>query len=148
MRKIYFLNLFLIFGCFSSNVDYKSKYVEKILIQPTRSSEIDALLEKLVSSNFFEHTQAAQELIEKGTVVIPYLLQNSHLFRKSDDSFVPVCHLVIKIIFTKQSETWVLSQTESDVLELRQIAFSELERRKKELLEKQKKELPNKEFTE
>lgn len=99
---------------------------------PLVRTEVVKYLAKLTSSNFFEHTQAAQHLIQMGPPVIPELLRNRHLLRESNDTVVPVCTLVIEIIFSRQTREWVGSQLGHPVPEIREIAAKDLERRARE----------------
>jgi hypothetical protein len=88
-------------------------------------------ISQLASPLFFEYTQSARYLIEQGTEVVPLLYANRHLHREVNATFIPVCMLVMQIIFATQSDDWVSSQLQSEFPEIRDIAAAEQERRSK-----------------
>lgn len=93
---------------------------------------------QLTSPVFFEYTQAARYLIEKGPAAIPILYANRELRREVNATSIPVCLLVIKIIFSLQPDAWVASQLQHQWPTIREVALTEMERRKQEAVENHK----------
>lgn len=86
-------------------------------------------LTNLTSPNFFEYTQAARHWLDKGRESVPLLAQNRHLLREVHGTVMPVCCLIIALIFEKEPQEWVTAQLNNPVPEVKQLAAAELERR-------------------
>ena len=100
-------------------------------IPKSLSPQIRKTMQQLISPKFFEYTQAARSLVAMGEKAIPILYQCRHLVRESNATVIPVCLVIIKIIFQQQTTDWVRTWLKSKRKELRQIAADELKRREK-----------------
>jgi len=133
----FFLMLLFIISCHSpewESQDVVLKQNPGQIKEPNHTSTNVAMkkwLEQLTSPKFFEYTQAARIFLDMGVDAIPYLLENIHLMRESNDSVTPVCQNLIEIIFQQQKEEWILSQTKSPHPEIQKIAKEEMARREK-----------------
>lgn len=126
---------FCVVGCFV-NPNFTERYVQQhqkhIIVDESTQMEIGEAISQLTSPDFFIYTQAARKLIEIGPPAICHLYQNRRVFRESNDTVVPVCLLIIKIIVSNQDTNWITGQLQSKYPEVRQIASAELEKRNKE----------------
>lgn len=100
------------------------KYLNK-----TDKNTIAFYIDKLTSPRFLEYTQAARKLIKIGPKAIPLLYNSINLVRESNDTVIPVCLLIIRIIFQKQDIKWVRQQLKG---KYKTLAFEELKRRKEQ----------------
>lgn len=123
---LYFIFLVGMWGCHSDSIVQKEEKERK---EPLANDKIVKLVEQLASPKFFEHTQAARELIQMGKEALPYLTKEMKTVRETNDSILPVCMIVIKIIFQQQDLPWVISQTENPSEEIRKIAQEEIAKR-------------------
>lgn len=131
--KNFFWLVVLIFlvGCHSSELDILENQQYRKQSLEIENSHVKKWLEQLTSPKFFEYTQAARKFLEMGTDAVPYLRENLHLTRESNDSVVPVCLNLLQILFQQQKEEWVISQEKSEYPEIQKIAKEEIVRRKK-----------------
>ncbi len=138
-RYIFMLTLGLfILGC---SPQQQSKLLEISTIQShseLSNPQILGWIEQLTSPKFFEYTQAARNLIERGTEVIPYLCQQSDKFRESNDTLQPVCLILLQIILAQQPDSWLQEQLQTPNLNPKIVEFAtaELKRRHKTNVEK------------
>lgn len=115
-------------------VSEQSDASQSPITTPTANNEPTTaeLLKQLTAVSFLDHTLAARRLVELGPTILTTLYHARHLMRESNDTLIPCVLVVIRIIFSQQSEVWVQSQLHSDKPEFRKLAETELERRAKE----------------
>ncbi len=127
--------LFIIFFFHVQGCSNSRSFVEKLAFEQnhnvavTAQEEINEILLQLTSPNFFEYTQAARYCLDMGAGAIPILYQHRHLGREVHGTIVPVCLLIIKLIFEEQNTQWVTSELQSPFPEIRAVASTELQRR-------------------
>lgn len=125
------LGCILFFSCSSNDLSSHDVAFEKHQVKNLENGNVKRWLEQLTSPKFFEYTQAARKFLDMGIEAIPYLRENIHLMRESNDSVIPVCLNLLEIIFQQQKEEWILSQIQSSYPEIQKIAQEEIIRRKK-----------------
>lgn len=100
-----------------------------ILAPELNDPEILNAIHKLASSKFFEYTQAARQLLSMGTKAVPYLHAHIDLTRESNDTVMPVCRILLTLIFQQQDMEWINLQRKSQFIELKELADQEWKRR-------------------
>ena len=127
----FFCIIFFLIGCNSGEFSVLEDHQLKKQNAEIEDNSMRRLLDQLTSPKFFEYTQAARKFLAMGAEAIPYLVENIHLMRESNDSVVPVCLNLLQILFQQQKEEWIFLQMQSIYPEIQKIAKEELARRKK-----------------
>ena len=142
VRVILHLELLLLLtmavtACNITSDAYNSIAGQQLLIQTANtipeslSPEIRKTMHQLISPKFFDIPQAARFLVAMGEKAIPILYKCRHLVRESNATVVPVCLLIIEIIFQQQKKEWILAKLNNKYKEIRQIAAGELKKTRK-----------------
>ncbi len=131
LRKFFLLILILYVGCSIHHKRNNPDQNEEFVIFPaTHNSDLDPIIEQLASPKFFEYTQAARKLIEKGPDILPYLSQKFDTMRESDNTLIPVCQMIAEIIIQEQSDGWLLERWKiCPYPKLRELYVQEITRR-------------------
>ena len=117
-------------GCFTPT---KNIQVAGVYAYPEKddNKEVYELIISLTSSNFFEYTQAARKLIDKGEESLPMLCKYRHLTREVDGINLIVCPPTIRIILQQQQTSWLEQYQKTASPELQIFIKEELENRTK-----------------
>ncbi len=119
-------------GCAFMSEKKEMRVRDYLKIKATRKNEreVEALLQELVSPDFFEHTQASRALILKGSRAVPFLYKCRELKRHVNGCSIPVCLVVLRRIFSLEKKEWLKKQLDNPWAKISKLAEKELNKRK------------------